>query len=366
MRIFDRYLTHKTLFTTTVSVVFMSFLALSSQVIREADEIFSPDMEGVTLFFSFLLHTLPVILEYMLPWAFLTSALITIKGFSSHNEVTAYRMTGVSYLRIGLPVILIGLACSVGLYFCTGTWTPTAKAKMRTLFSTSQIKDGTVQLTPALFNSLLDREFLVHMDSIDGDTISNLHLYRVEAENAAPSTYTFAKQAVLDFSSPSEVAITLENVYLESHDTDENKTDTLYSDKISPLIIPIKKKRPSDRAHHQTNQTLISTLSSDAVTEQEQQKRFDYFSTFVSRISLSLSCLTFSFLALPMGLQHNRKVSNNGILWGFITAGLFFGALTGLENVGDTMLTRATALLAPNVIGLLLAAWLFRRLKFAS
>ncbi len=362
MLIFDRYLFKQVLLSTTVGVVFMSFLALSGQVLKETKNLFSPDMEGFGLLFGFLFNTFPYMLNYMLPWAFLTAVLLTTKALSSNNEIISIRMAGLTYLRIGLPVFILGLGASALLYHSTASMTPKARIKISDMLSASNTEARGIQLTPALFNNLIGKDFRVNMESIQGNEIRDLHLYRMDHDAGTPKSYTFAKKAILDFDTPYQVSIALEHVYLESYNGDL-PPETLFAENVAPLILPTQKKAPSQKAKYQTNAEIVSYLSSG---DSDHKKRMKYFSEISSRISMSLSCLSFAFLGFPLGLQHNRKMSNNGFLWAIITAALFFGLLVGLEKTGDTFLIRGLAIISPNLIAWLFAAILFRKVRFSS
>lgn len=366
MLIFDRYLFKKIVIATLIGVISMSFLALSGQVLKETQHIFSRDMQGFGLLFEFLLHTFPYILSYMLPWAFLTAALLAVNTLSANNEIVSIRMAGLSYGRIALPIILLGIVCSSFLYYSSGTLTPTSRLKINEMLGSTGADSDGLQLTPRLLNNMLGTDdFLINTESIEGEVIKNLHLYKIAKATGEPETYIYAKEALLDFSTAYKVSITLNNVYMETYKGDE-PPETMYSDVISPLVLPINKRKPSNRVKYKTNSEIIQALNGTFENVNKKENKLDYFTELVSRISISMSCFSFSLLALPLGLQNSRRANNNGFVWGIVTAALFFGILLGVEGVGETQLVRGIALLSPNILALLVGLYLFRRIRFTA
>ena len=364
MLIFDRYLFIKVLISTVVGVVFMSSLALSGQLLKEIQTIFSPDAQGFKLLFQFLLNTFPYILSYMLPWAFLTAVLLTVKSLSSNNEIVSIRMSGQSYFRITRPILILGIFFSGLLYYTTGSITPNSRVKINELLSPSQATDGGINLSPYLLKTLLGDSFQIHANTIEDNTIKNLHLYEIDPDTQKPSTYIHAKEAQLDFNQVNRASVVLNQVYLETSNGDA-PPETLNADQIAPLVLPIKKKLASTRAKYQQNNEIVNYLQNQSKQKPDPKRELDYFSELCSRISMSLSCLSFSILGLPLGLQNNRKLNNNGFLWGIITAALFFGSLVALEEVGDSFLIRGFAIFTPNIVAILVGIFLYRKIRFS-
>ena len=61
---------------------------------------------------EFILATIPFSLIYTIPWAFLTAVLLVFGRMSSDNELTGFRVAGVSLKRLALPVFALGAALS--------------------------------------------------------------------------------------------------------------------------------------------------------------------------------------------------------------------------------------------------------------
>jgi|GEM_PF-5911829 len=359
MLTFDRYLFKKILLTTIIGVIFMSSLALSGQLIKEIQEIFSLDGNGVSILFQFLILTFPYMLAYMLPWAFLTAILLTLNSLSSKNEIISIRMTGQSHLRIAIPILILGALFSGLLYYTNGTVTPSARLKTSDLLNPDQITKGGVKLSPQFLNKSLGNNLRVHADKFDRGEITGLHIFEFDPETQQTSTYCYARQADLNFDDQGKIIIDAKKVYIESKNNQE-RPEPIFSERIHPLTITHEKRTPSSRAKYQTNNKIIDFLKKDTL---EKEDKIDYFAELCTRISMSLSCLSFSFIAFPLGQQNKRKQNNRGFLIGIITFGLFLGATEYLNTVGDDFLVRGISIFTPHLVLLTFAFFFYRKIR---
>src|SRR5215471_18000565 len=65
----------------------------------------------------YFLVKIPLIVNEVLPIAVLAAMLLSLGGFSRHNELTAMRACGVSSAQIVAPLLGTCLALSVGIFF---------------------------------------------------------------------------------------------------------------------------------------------------------------------------------------------------------------------------------------------------------
>ena len=95
-------------------------LSLSSLILIYVIVLFFQKMNVFTkykapfyLIFVYLFYKIPdVTFEWVLPYAVLLAALLTLGSFSRHSEITAMKAGGVSLYRITLPLLLIALLIS--------------------------------------------------------------------------------------------------------------------------------------------------------------------------------------------------------------------------------------------------------------
>lgn len=114
-RLLDRYISKR--FLAVVSLAFLGLLALYyiGAFIDLSDKLFK-DKAGMDVFVSFLVHSTPQFVVFLLPIAVLVAVLSTIGGLTRTNELVVMRACGVSLYRIALPLLAFALAGSAVLF----------------------------------------------------------------------------------------------------------------------------------------------------------------------------------------------------------------------------------------------------------
>lgn len=120
MHILSRYVLRQ--FLAPLGLGLLSFLVIFI-VIDLVDRLGSFIDRDVTfeLIVSYYLWYVPYISILVLPMALLLASLFSVGGLVRHNELTAMKATGVSLVRILLPVNVFALLVSIGAFFLP-TW----------------------------------------------------------------------------------------------------------------------------------------------------------------------------------------------------------------------------------------------------
>lgn len=104
-KILDRYIFAELLPPFATSLATLCFIVLTKEMLRLVELLVS---KGIGLFpvFKIVLHLLPSFLVLTLPIACLIASITTFSRLSYDNELTAMRATGISLLRLSIPVLL--------------------------------------------------------------------------------------------------------------------------------------------------------------------------------------------------------------------------------------------------------------------
>ncbi len=106
--------------------VLVTVMAVGFVILKTASE-GSPDAVGLA---KLMLYVVPVMLPYALPVTAAFSATLVYFRMSQDNEITACAMTGVSYRSLLTPVLLLGLATTLALFFLSNYVIPGFWAKV--------------------------------------------------------------------------------------------------------------------------------------------------------------------------------------------------------------------------------------------
>src|SRR5690606_38838478 len=139
----------------------------------------------VSVIGEFIVGVIPFSLIYTLPWAFLSAVLLVFGRLSSDQELTAFRVAGLSLPRIAAPVFAIGTALSLLCLWLNVEVAPRSRAHVkgiliraffkdpRSMLSAAAEKDGLEQLESRLKST---RAFI---EKSDGERMQGLHLFSI-------------------------------------------------------------------------------------------------------------------------------------------------------------------------------------------
>ncbi|MEK7729925.1 MAG: LptF/LptG family permease [candidate division KSB1 bacterium] len=177
MRLLDRYLAKKFLFTLCFPIIaFISIFIVIDLVERLSDYI-DRGVPGLVIA-SYYFYFTPYIIVLMFPIAMLLAALFSIGQLSKYNELTAMKASGVSLYRILAPIYLIAFTLSLGLMLFAEKVVPVANQRK------AEIKDR-------------------HMDRMPQNLparLSNIYLQNyVPTTSASPTTQGGSRRVFIGF-----------------------------------------------------------------------------------------------------------------------------------------------------------------------
>ena len=100
---------------------------------------------------EFLLYTTASMVPMALPLALLMAALITFGNLGEYYELTAMKSSGISLLRIMMPLIILTVFLSGGAFLFANNVLPVANLKMRSLLYDIQRKRPAFQIVEGIF-----------------------------------------------------------------------------------------------------------------------------------------------------------------------------------------------------------------------
>src|SRR5205085_2984775 len=102
-------------FFVLVLIVFVSLFILVT-LFELLPDIVKNNIDGATIV-SYFVYLLPQILYYVIPLTVLLAILIDLGTLTKTNEILAVKAGAVSLYRMALPLLIMGLILSAGIYF---------------------------------------------------------------------------------------------------------------------------------------------------------------------------------------------------------------------------------------------------------
>ncbi len=118
---------------------------------------------------EFVLYLTASMVPMALPLAILMAALMTFGNLGEFYELTAMKSSGISLVRIMLPLIIVAVFLSIGAFLFSNYMLPVANLKMRSLLYDIQRKRPTFNIVEGIFYNGIEG-YSMRIDTKDPDT----------------------------------------------------------------------------------------------------------------------------------------------------------------------------------------------------
>ncbi len=130
MKIIDKYITTGFVWPLLYCLIVFVFLYMVSDVLSRIDTLIKQDIP-FDVIKNYYLSSFPVVIVQTAPFAMLLATIFLLGNLNRHNEIIALRASGVDTLRIISPLLLIGLAISLGVFLINDKLVPQASVTMK-------------------------------------------------------------------------------------------------------------------------------------------------------------------------------------------------------------------------------------------
>jgi lipopolysaccharide export system permease protein len=362
MRISDRYIGKQILLGTVYAVAVLSLVLVLGNLFKQVRPLLVEQRAPLSVVVRFVLNVLPSSLMFTLPWGFLSAVLLVFGRLSSGQEITAFRVGGMSLVRLAAPVFVIGAVLSGVCMYLNLHVVPTAKASVTELLYEEVKRDPSALLDPGVVQSSFENK-KVFVERREGDWLIGFHFYQLPSEDGESSgSYLHARKAALFVDHEREqLRLKLEDAYIESARSDGG-VEMAIMGKAEPLVFDFPAQRAKrKRASSMTNREILDFISGNQ--ELESDKRVGFQTEITKRYSFSMACLAFAFVAVPLGLKARRQESSGGLIASLLLGAGYF-LFTVLADEFETERTASLVLWSPNVLCVLVGCLLFWRARF--
>jgi len=365
MKLIDRFVSRELLVNLFFAIVVLSLVLVVGNIFRKLLPLLVNHDVPVEYLLSFIAYVLPFSLIFTIPWGLLTAILLVFGRLSADNELIAMRSNGVSISRVCIPLAAVALVCTAICLWLNVQVAPAAQEKLR-----STIFDLATRDPMALFGSdqVID-EFpgrKIYVGKKEGNKIENVIVFEMGA-NAMPMKVTYARTGMLEADLPNRrILMHLYQARYQARDEKDPLDLRKIRDGISMVegTLPIsleelyekEKKRPSRSAL--SIEQLLDQLKSENKRERSASR-----TEINKRFSFPFACLAFALIGVPLGVTAHRRETSIGFAMGLIVAITYFlFVIIGDTLRGNPKVHPELLVWFPNVLFLVLGAFLFRRL----
>jgi lipopolysaccharide export system permease protein len=365
MRISDRYIGKQVLLGTLYAVLVLGLVLVLGNLFKKIQPLLVDQKAPLELVLRFVFNVLPLSLMYTVPWGFLSAVLLVFGRLSAGQEITAFRVAGVSLVRLSVPVFVIGALLSLASMWLNINVVPNSKASAVQLIYDQAARDPDSLLKPGVVqgNFKGDGEGLqkVLIEGRSGEWVEGFHFYQIPPGGTG-ITYVHATRAALSINQDkNQLRVRLQDAFFETTKP-SGEVEMAFAGNAEPLLIDLRDPRSRRaRPSAMTNAEIEERLANDPEIDESRRVRFR--AEITKRYSFSMACLAFAFIAVPLGLNSRRKDSSGGLILSLVIGtGYFLVTMLAEQFKSDAW---ATAVLwSPNAACVLLGLFLFRRARF--
>jgi LPS export ABC transporter permease LptF len=365
MRLVDRFISRELLVNIVFAIFVLSLVLVVGNIFRKLLPLLVNHNVPAEYLITFIAYVLPFSLIFTIPWGLLTAILLVYGRLSADNELIALRSNGVSITRICIPLLLISLVATGICLWLNVKVAPAAQERLR-----STIFDLATRNPMALFSSdqVID-EFpgrKIYVGKKQGKKLENIIVFEMD-ENHMPMKVTFAKTGKLEADLPNK-RILMHLYHARYQQRDESNPWDLRKIRdginMAEGTLPISLEELYEREKKQPSRSALSIEQLlDQLKTGDSQAQSASRTEINKRFSFPFSCLAFALIGVPLGVTAHRRETSIGFLMSLVVAVVYFLFIIIADTLRSNPRLHPELLVwLPNILFIVLGAWLFRRL----
>jgi LPS export ABC transporter permease LptF len=368
MKLIDRYVSQSVFITALYGVVVLSVVLVLGNIFKELLDLLINRDVPLKYVLLFMLYVLPFSLAFTVPWGFLTAVLLIFGRMSADNEMIALRACGVSLLRICLPVLAVAAGLSLFTFWINAQVAPQAEMAMRQSVAEMARSNPSALFVP---DEVVDefRGKKIFVGGKDGDNLTDVTV--VEQEDGGHiQQIILAKRGRIEADEESgEIMLTLEDTRFEQRRAENVHDLTSIRHGISvaeaTVNIPLDDLVAQNLRRRPLRSYTLGELHEHLDEVRDSDKETAARLQISKRYSMSLACVAFALIAMPLGVTAQRKETSVGFAISLALAfGYFFFVVLADMLRHDAAAFPYLLVWVPNILFIGIGAWMMLRLDY--
>jgi lipopolysaccharide export system permease protein len=358
MRILRDYILKEFFHSFILSIVVFTFVLLVGNVIKLADLVINKGVDIISVMKLFL-YLVPWLLSFTLPVAALTAVILTFGRFSSDGELTAMRASGISLLRISIPVIMVGVIFSFLAFVLNDQVSPNASFASRRVIRDIGVRSPMAALEEGTFIRGFEN-YVIFIHEINGNRLKNIRIY--QPQEGKPTRTIIAEAGEIN-TYPDRNLLELKLFNGTSEEPSPNDPESFYklNFKTYYMSLDLSKIFKKEKVDKKIREMTINELA--ALIDDYEKQKIDPTPLYVEvckKINMSAASFVLVLIGIPLGIKAHRSEKSIGFGISLVLFAVYWGAF--LSGVAVALKGAAPPLVAvslPNAVFLVLGLWMF-------
>lgn len=365
--------------TCGAAVGLFGFVLMLANVLKDLLGYVLKGQIDVTTFLRFVGLLVPFVVSYALPMGLLTGVLLVLGRMSSDREITALRAAGLSVAWISAPILFFSLIGVTLAAFINFQFMPTARLAYQRELAEAVRANPLSFIVPKTFI----RDFpgvVIYAGEKNGSQLKDFWLWELDAQNRV-KRFARADSGRLDFDeADNKLVLTLQRAQAEMRDAKDPENFAATAGAASweeatfdlPLTKITGERTVQKKLKWYTFPQLVEEWRRlnrpipDMTLEDRQKQQMRVQITIHEKFSMAFSVLSFTLIAIPLGIKVSRKETsaNLGLGLGLALAYYFATIIVGwFDNY--PALRPDLLMWLPNVAFQSLGLWMFYKVDRA-
>jgi len=339
--------------TFLITITFLNSILMMEKLIRLSRVLSGV---GATAFdmTRIILYLQPQLLILTIPMGMLLATLLVYGRMNHDSEIIVLRASGMDFLKISLPVFVLGIFCflsSLAVSFSVG---PKSSAKVRETITTIITTRSALALEEGTFNSSFKDIVIIVKGKKSPDTLEDIFIYDNRQKDQAK--VLMAKQGRFVPQEGANIMLVLSNGYVNI--TGGNTSTELFFERYNMVLSLEASESATPRKMEYTPSELL-TKAKDATA---YKVKAGLLLELYRRFSLPAVSIFLAFLGPPLSLIAGKSGKLGGLALGLFVFTAYYVLLMYGENlvIADKLPHYLGAWLATALLGIFSVA-VFRK-----
>ena len=351
LRILDRYIFQEVVFAFMFAICAFTAVFIGSGTLFRIARYITDYGASFSSVVKIFVYGLPNIIMWTFPMSMLLATLLTFGRLSSSSEITAMKSCGISFGRIAMPAIFLGVIvtiCAILFNEHVVPWANTAYNNVvyYEIQGNTELKSQDHIIVKELAGERMERliyarEYKAQDEILEGVT---MQVFNEEGKVTHVENATYAEWRNEEWVMHDGMIYDL---------ADEQRTHTMKFDR---QILPVKASpRQIVREQKKTEELTMSELKAQIEIMKSQYANTNKLETeLYQRITVPMTSLIFALIGVPLGLQPTRTPSSMGFALSVVIIFLYYAIMTLANAIARSgAVPPMYAVWLPNVIGLI-------------
>ncbi len=343
--------------------IFFMFVFLMFQFMRLADY-FINHGAGLMILGKMTLYIATAFLPVVLPISFLMATLIGFGRLSSDSEIVALKASGISLLKMYLPVAVLSVLVSAAVLYLTYSYIPWGNAELKK----NLVRMGNTKVVSNLKQGTFTEGFfdlLIYADRVDSSTNSLSGVFIFDERDHKNSMAILSQTGqVISLKSRTDLGskaiLRLDRGSIHRPNLLEKSYEKIDFDEYR-LMLQVEAPEVDDIRHAKTiPSAVLLTLMKEFEGNYERFR--EYAIEYWKRIALAFAPMIFGLLGVGLGVVRMRSVRSNAVFIAFAVVVVYWGLHIWSANAAEKQWIQPwLALQIPNLVALPFAIVSFKR-----